>query len=141
MFVAEQQPDGRWIDHEDYFPTTCFALMFLTRSLPKPMQPDLGAINRSLRYSPPSPRVGDPVRISVTLANTGAPIEVDGSSGFLRRDPQHKVGKRSILKRCSLTRISMKRLPESIGPQVRTVIIRSMLLLIQTQRLQDLEPQ
>ena len=75
MFVAEQQPDGRWIDHEDYFPTTCFALMFLTRSLPKPAQPDLGAINRSLRYSPPSPRVGDPVRISVTLANTGAPIE------------------------------------------------------------------
>ena len=51
MFVAEQQPDGRWIDHEDYFPTTCFALMFLTRSLPKPMQPDLGAVNRSLRYS------------------------------------------------------------------------------------------
>ena len=39
------------------------------------MQPDLGAVNRSLRYSPPSPRVGDPVRISVTLTNTGAPIE------------------------------------------------------------------
>ena len=75
MFVAEQQPDGRWIDHEDYFPTTCFALMFLTRALPKPVQPDLGALDRSLRYSPPSPRVGDPVRISVTLTNTGAPLE------------------------------------------------------------------
>ena len=89
MFVAEQQPDGRWIDHEDYFPTTCFALMFLTRSLPKPMQPDLGAVNRSLRYSPPSPRVGDPVRISVTLANTGAPIEATVPVDFYDGNPTH----------------------------------------------------
>ena len=87
MFVAEQQPDGRWIDHEDYFPTTCFALMFLTRSLPKPMQPDLGAVNRSLRYSPPSPRVGDPMRISVTLTNTGAPIEATVPVNFYDGPP------------------------------------------------------
>ena len=87
MFVAEQQPDGRWIDHEDYFPTTCFALMFLTRSLPKPIQPDLGAVNRTLRYSPPSPRVGDPVQISVTLTNTGAPIETTVPVDFYDGDP------------------------------------------------------
>ncbi len=71
MLVAEQQPDGRWIDHEDYFPTTCFALMFLTRALPRPTSPNLGAVYRSLRFSPPAPRVGEPVRISVTLTNTG----------------------------------------------------------------------
>ena len=71
MLVAEQQPDGRWIDHEDYFPTTCFALMFLTRALPRPTSPNFGAANRSLRFSPPAPRVGEPVRISVTLTNTG----------------------------------------------------------------------
>ena len=87
MFVVEQQPDGRWIDHEDYFPTTCFALMFLTRSLPKPMQPDLGAVNRTLRYSPPAPRVGDPVQISVTLTNTGAPIEATVPVDFYNGDP------------------------------------------------------
>lgn len=87
MFVAEQQPDGRWIDHEDYFPTTCFALMFLTRSLPKPMQPDLGAVNRTLRYSPPSPRVGDPVQVSVTLTNTGAPIEATVPVDFYDGNP------------------------------------------------------
>ena len=75
MLVAEQQPDGRWIDHEDYFPTTCFALMFLARTLPRPASPNLGAINRSVRFSPPAPRVGEPARISVTLTNTGAPLE------------------------------------------------------------------
>ena len=75
LLVTEQQPDGRWIDHEDYFPTTCFALLFLSRSLPRPIQPDLGAANGSLRFSPPSPRVGEPVRMSVTLTNTGAPLD------------------------------------------------------------------
>lgn len=100
MFVAEQQPDGRWIDHEDYFPTTCFALMFLTRSLPKPMQPDLGAVNRSLRYSPPSPRVGDPVRISITLANTGAPIEAIVPVDFYDGNPArggNKIDSQEVL--------------------------------------------
>lgn len=75
MLVAEQQPDGRWIDHEDYFPTTCFALMFLTHALPRPTSPDIGAVHRSLRFSPPAPRVGEPVRISVTLTNTGIQLE------------------------------------------------------------------
>ena len=87
MLVTEQQPDGRWIDHEDYFPTTCFALMFLTRALPRPTHPDLGAVNRSLRFSPPAPRVGEPVRISVTLTNTGTPLDATVQVDFYDGNP------------------------------------------------------
>ena len=128
MFVAEQQPDGRWIDHEDYFPTTCFALMFLTRSLPKPMQPDLGAVNRSLRYSPPSPRVGDPVRISVTLANTGAPIEATVPVDFYDGSPAQggtKIDSQEVLfnKNLDETTTEINWIPSEEGDLTLYVVI------------------
>ena len=128
MFVAEQQPDGRWIDHEDYFPTTCFALMFLTRSLPKPMQPDLGAVNRSLRYSPPSPRVGDPVRISVTLANTGAPIEAIVPVDFYDGNPAqggNKIDSQEVLfnKNLDETTTEINWIPSEDGDLTLYVIV------------------
>ncbi|MCZ6675697.1 MAG: YdjY domain-containing protein, partial [Candidatus Poribacteria bacterium] len=93
MLVTKQQPDGHWIDHEDYFPTTCFALLFLSRARPRSAHPDLGAVNRSLRFSPPSPRVGEPVRISVTLTNTGAPIDASVQVDFYSGNPE-QGGKR-----------------------------------------------
>ena len=75
MLVSEQKPNGQWIDFQDYFPTTCFALLFLSRSLPEPVQPDVGVVPETLRFSPPSPRVGEPMQLSVTICNKGASIE------------------------------------------------------------------
>jgi hypothetical protein len=100
MLIAEQQPDGRWIDYEDYFPTTCFALMFLARALPRPTRPNLGAVNRTLRSSPPEPRVGEPVRISVTLANTGAPLDATVMIDFYDGNPNQggkKIDSQDVL--------------------------------------------
>lgn len=106
MLVAEQQPDGRWIDHEDYFPTTCFALMFLTRALPRPTSPNLGAVYRSVRFSPPAPRVGEPVRISVTLTNTGIqPEESIVNVDFYDGNPERggkKIGDQEVIFRRGL---------------------------------------
>ena len=75
MLVARQEPDGRWADQEGDASATCFALMLLSRELPEPSRPNLGVAPRSIRFSPPSPRVGEPTRISLTLTNTGAPLD------------------------------------------------------------------
>ena len=75
MLVARQEQDGRWADETGDSSATCFALMFLSHELPKPTRPNLGVAPRSLRFSPPSPRVGEPTRISLTLTNTGAPLD------------------------------------------------------------------
>ena len=93
MLVAEQQSNGRWIDYQDYFPTTCFALLFLSRSLPEPTQPDLGIVPRTLRFSPPSPRVGEPMQISVTIQNTGTVVDGLATIDFYAGDPK-KQGQR-----------------------------------------------
>jgi len=90
MLVAEQQANGQWVDSYAYFPTTCFALMFLTRSLPKSIKPNLGIVKRSLRVSPPSPRVGEPMRLSVTVTNTGSPLDAIGEIGFFDGDLNRK---------------------------------------------------
>ena len=75
MLVSEQKPNGQWIDFQDYFPTTCFAILFLSHSLPEPVQPDLGVVPETFRFSPPSPRVGEPMQLSVTICNKGASAE------------------------------------------------------------------
>ena len=75
MLVARQEQDGRWTDEGGDSSATCFALMFLSHQLPKATRPNLGVAPRSLRFSPPSPRVGEPTRISLTLTNTGAPFD------------------------------------------------------------------
>ncbi|MDP7281558.1 MAG: YdjY domain-containing protein, partial [Candidatus Poribacteria bacterium] len=93
MLVAEQQSNGRWIDYQDYFPTTCFALLFLSRSLPEPTQPDLGIVPHTLRFSPPSPRVGEPMQISVTIQNTGTVVDGLATIDFYAGDPK-KQGQR-----------------------------------------------
>lgn len=75
MLVARQARDGRWVDDAGGSSATCFALMFLSHQLPEAARPNLGVAPRSIRFSPPSPRVGEPTRISLTLTNTGAPLD------------------------------------------------------------------
>ena len=75
MLVAQQEPDGRWRGSESDFLSTCFAVMSLSHALAGPTEPNIGIVPRSLRFSPPSPRVGEAVRLSATLRNTGAPLD------------------------------------------------------------------
>ena len=71
MMVAQQEPDGRWRGSESDFLSTCFAVMSLSHALVGPTAPNIGIVPQSLRFSPPSPRVGEAVRLSATLRNTG----------------------------------------------------------------------
>ncbi len=75
MMVAQQQPDGRWHGAESDFLSTCFAVMTLSRALVRPTEPNIGVVPNSLRFSPPSPRVGEPVKLSATLRNSGTPLD------------------------------------------------------------------
>jgi hypothetical protein len=74
MMVAQQEPDGRWRGSESDFLATCFAVMSLSHALIGPTEPNIGIVPQSLRFSPPSPRVGEAVRLSATLLNTGTPL-------------------------------------------------------------------
>ena len=74
MMVAQQESDGRWLGSESDFLATCFAVMSLSHALVGPTEPNIGIVPQSLRFSPPSPRVGEPVRLSATLRNTGTPF-------------------------------------------------------------------
>ena len=88
MLVARQEQDGRWVDQDGDASATCFSLMFLSHQLPNPARPNLGVAPRSLRFSPPSPRVGEPTRISLTLTNMGAPLDRIVSLHFYDNPPQ-----------------------------------------------------
>ena len=88
MLVARQEQDGRWVDQDGDASATCFALMFLSHELPEPARPNLGVAPRSLRFSPPSPRAGEPTRISLTLTNTGAPLDGIVPLHFYDNPPQ-----------------------------------------------------
>ena len=74
MMVTQQEPDGRWRGSESDFLGTCFAVMSLSHALVGPTEPNIGIVPQSLRFSPPSPRVGEPIRLSATLRNTGTPF-------------------------------------------------------------------
>ena len=82
MMVAQQASDGRWRGSESDFLSTCFAVMSLSHALVGPTAPNIGIVPRSLRFSPPSPRVGEAVRLSVTLRNTGTPFDGILNMGF-----------------------------------------------------------
>ncbi|MCG9128933.1 hypothetical protein JT359_15190 [Candidatus Poribacteria bacterium] len=75
MMVSEQQPDGRWHGAESDFLATCFAVMTLSRALVGPTEANIGVVPSSLRFSPPSPRVGEAVRLSATLRNSGTALD------------------------------------------------------------------
>ncbi len=75
MMVTQQQPDGRWRGSESDFLATCFAVMSLSHALAGPTAPNIGIVPRSLRFSPPAPRVGEVVRLSATLRNTGTAFD------------------------------------------------------------------
>ena len=49
--------------------------MSLSHALVGPTEPNIGIVPQSLRFSPPTPRVGEVVRLSATLRNTGTPLD------------------------------------------------------------------
>ncbi len=75
MMVSKQEHDGRWHGAESDFLATCFAVMTLSRALVGPTEPNIGVVPNSLRFSPPSPRVGEAVKLSATLRNNGTPLD------------------------------------------------------------------
>ena len=82
MMVAQQESDGRWRGSESDFLSTCFAVMSLSHALVGPTEPNIGIVPQSLRFSPPTPRVGEVVRLSATLRNTGTPLDKIIKIGF-----------------------------------------------------------
>ena len=109
LMVAEQHPDGKWADLyeqtptgavrsdtvsylEDHFSTTCFAILFLTRAVPKPSKPELGVTSDGIQFTPPSPRVGESINITATITNSGAEIEGIAEVAFYDGHPE-KGGK------------------------------------------------
>ena len=95
MMVAQQESDGRWMGSESDFLSTCFAVMCLSHALVGPTEPNIGIVPRSLRFSPPSPRVGEVVRLSATLRNTGTPFDKILNVGFYVDD--EKVASTEVL--------------------------------------------
>ena len=90
MMVTEQKSDGSWDSPgaATDFMSTCFAVMFLSRALVGPTAPNIGVVPQSLRYSPPSPRVGEAVKLSATLRNTGTPFDKTLSVKFYADDTE-----------------------------------------------------
>ena len=90
MMVTEQQPDGRWNSPgaATDFMSTCFAVMFLNRALVGPMEPNIGVLPKSLKFSPPSPRVGEAVKLSATLMNSGIPFDETLKVKFYANDTE-----------------------------------------------------
>ncbi len=115
MMVAEQEPDGRWRDKQGDFTATCFAVMSLTRALIGPTAPNIGIIPRSLRFSPPAPRVGEAVQLSTTLRNTGTAF--DGLLDVAFYADELKVSTAEVLWTSTLgdTSVSVDWVPTSAG--------------------------
>lgn len=90
MMVSEQQRDGRWHGAGSDFLATCFAVMTLSRALVGPTEPNIGVVPNSLRYSPPSPRVGEAVKLSATLRNSGTPLDKTLNITFYENDVEVK---------------------------------------------------
>jgi len=90
MMVTEQKSDGSWDSPgaATDFMSTCFAVMFLSRALVGPTAPNIGVVPQSLRYSPPSPRVGEAVKLSATLRNTGTPFDKTLAAKFYADDTE-----------------------------------------------------
>ena len=86
MMVTEQQPDGKWHGGQSDFLATCFAVMTLSRAIVGPTEPNIGVVPKSLRFSPPSPRVGEAVKLSATLRNTGTPLDKTLKMKFYAND-------------------------------------------------------
>ena len=95
MMVSRQESDGRWRGSESDFLSTCFAVMSLSHALVGPTEPNIGIVPQTLRFSPPAPRVGEAVRLSATLRNTGTPLDKILSVDFYVND--EKVSAAEVL--------------------------------------------
>jgi hypothetical protein len=94
FIVHSQKPDGRWVDVEapgmagqEYFPTTCFAVLFLKRYLPQPNKVDFGVSSDGIEINPEVVQEGKPVNIRVRVCNGGKPFEGSVPVGIYDGDP------------------------------------------------------
>ena len=100
FLISTQKPDGRWVDLEEYFPTTCFAVLFLTRYNPRPRAPDLGISKEGIEINPEVAREGSPVSIKLTISVGGRGFEGRVPIAIYDGDPS--VGG-ELIKRVELT--------------------------------------
>ncbi len=91
MMAVRQHPDGRWHGTESDFLATCFAVMTLSRALVGPTEPNIAVVPQTLRFSPPSPRVGEAVRLSATLTNNGTQIDETLKVKFFADDEKIEI--------------------------------------------------
>jgi hypothetical protein len=89
FFVATQYPDGRWEENGDAFNTTAFAILFLTRFVPKAERPDVSLVPSSIQTTPVNPVEGTPVSLRFTITNLGRSIETVAVSVY-GGDPHSK---------------------------------------------------
>jgi hypothetical protein len=108
FLVHSQKDDGRWVDvpitdqsvpssgQEEYFPTTCFAVLFLTQYLPKIDKPDFAISSEGIEIEPEIAQEGKPVNIKITISNSGKAFE--GSVPVSVYDGDPSVGGKLIEK-------------------------------------------
>jgi len=94
FIVQSQKPDGRWVDVEapgmagqEYFPTTCFAVLFLLRYLPQPVKPDFSVSSEGIEINPKVAQEGKPVNIKITVCKGGKQFEGRIPVGIYDGDP------------------------------------------------------
>jgi len=98
--ISHQQSDGSWITDTPIYTVgniteapkaasgwgqnrgdimaTSFAIIFLTRVMPKPINPDLGFSPQSLKFSNANPTEGESVTITASISNYGG-AKVEGT--------------------------------------------------------------
>lgn len=115
MMVARQHPDGRWPGAESDFLATCFAVMTLSRALVGPTEPNIAVVRQTLRFSPPSPRVGEPVRLKVTLTNNGTQIDETLRVKFFADDAEIETAEVFWTSAISETEVTVDWVPKQDG--------------------------
>lgn len=115
MMVARQHPDGRWHGAESDFLATCFAVMTLSRALVGPTEPNIVVVPQTLRFSPPSPRVGEPVRLSTTLTNNGTQIDETFKVKFFADDDEIETAEVFWTSSINETVVTVDWVPEQDG--------------------------
>lgn len=115
MMIARQHPDGRWHGAESDFLATCFAVMTLSRALVGPTEPNIVVVPQTLRFSPPSPRVGEPVRLSATLTNNGTQIDETLKVKFFADDEEIETAEVFWTSSINETVVTVDWVPEQEG--------------------------
>lgn len=121
MMVARQHADGRWHGAESDFLATCFAVMTLSRALVGPTEPNIVVVPQTLRFSPPSPRVGEPVRLKVTLTNDGTQIDETFKVKFFADDEEIETAEVLWTSAINETEVTVDWVPKQEGDTIVSV--------------------